>query len=160
MKNVVNVKASKEHQFKKGNPGGPGRGYSKKVDVVLRNDIEKIVKKETLGLSEQQMKKLIDFAYERALSGSSSYAKLVFDKFIAESRKRVGEPLKATKLKTVTNVADAMEEVTNMVRLNMIDLDTALTLMNMYKMTGDFVRDTAVDVVKNAAEELTKNIKE
>lgn len=160
MKNAGNAEALKQHQFKKGNKGGPGRGYSKKVDVVLRNDIKKIVKEEPLGLSKQQMKKLIDFAYDRALSGNSSYAKIVFDKFFAESRKRVGEPLGATNLKTVTDIADAMEEITNQLRANTIDIDTATTLMNMYKMTGDFVRDTAVDVVKNAAEELTKNIKE
>ncbi len=158
MKNEQNEPILK-NRFQKGNPGGPGRGNSKKVDVRLRNDIKKIVKEEPLGLSQQQMKKLIDFAYERALDGNSSYAKIVFDKFIAESRKRTGDPLKKTNLKTVTDVADAMEEITNQLRANTIDIDTATTLMNMYKMTGDFVRDTAIDVVKKAADNMTEEDK-
>ncbi len=152
-----NVKSLKNLiPFKKGNPGGPGRGKSKKVDVRLRNEIKKIVQKSGAVLETEQLKRLVEYAYDRALEGNSSYAKLVFDKFIAESRKRTGDPLKKTNLKTVTDVADAMEEITNQLRANTIDIDTATTLMNMYKMTGDFVRDTAIDDVNKVAKEIVK----
>lgn len=158
--NKMNKKREENlRHFKKGNPGGPGRGKTKNENVTLKQKVQKIVQSNDVSLDQDQLQKLIKFAYEQALDGRAAYAKLVFDKFIATSTKRMNSAaLDNVKLKTVTDVADAMEAITNELRANTIDVETAVTLMNMYKMTGDFVRDTAIDVVKKAAEEMQEQV--